>query len=80
MWKPGFGKKFVNLEPVQRSEGLLLDQLQLIPSQVELLQAGAEIQESLSVNADDPVLRKPQHLVRSSLIHYCTIFLRFPVF
>ena len=72
--------KFVNLEPVERSERLLLNQLQLVPSQVELLQACAEIQKSFSVNADNPILRKPQHLGRGSLIHCCTIFLRFPVF
>ena len=53
-----------DLKAIEWSKSLLLNQLQLVATQVELLEAGAKIHESFPVNALDAVLRQPQHLVQ----------------
>ena len=45
-----------NLEAIEGSESLLLNELQLVPTEVELLQACAKIHESFPVNRLDSVL------------------------
>ena len=45
-----------HLEAIEGSESLLLNELQLVPTEVELLQACAKIHESFPVNRLDSVL------------------------
>ena len=45
-----------HLEAIEGSESLLLNELQLVPTEVELLQACAKVHESFPVNRLDSVL------------------------
>ena len=56
-------KKTTNLKPVQRSERLLLHHLQLVATEVEVLETCAKIEERFLVHLLYHVLRELQHLV-----------------
>ena len=57
IWVYGnMGIWITNLEAIEGSESLLLNELQLVPTEVELLQACAKIHESFPVNLLDSVL------------------------
>ena len=57
IWLYGFmGIWVTNLEAIERSESLLLNELQLVSTEVELLQACAKIHESFPVNLLHSVL------------------------
>ena len=45
-----------NLEAIERSESLLLNELQLVSTQVELLEACAKVHESFPINNLDSIL------------------------
>ena len=56
-------KKTTNLKPVQRSERLLLHHLQLVATEVEVLETCAKFEERFLVHLLYHVLRELQHLV-----------------
>ena len=57
IWVYGYmGIWVTHLEAIEGSESLLLNELQLVPTEVELLQACAKIHESFPVNRLDSVL------------------------
>ena len=56
-------KKTTNLKPVQRSEGLFLHHLQLVATEVEVLETCPKVQERFLVHLLDQVLGELQHLV-----------------
>ena len=51
-----------HLQPVQRAERLLLQELQPVAAEVEMLEAGAQVEEGLPVHPPDPTVRQLQHL------------------
>ena len=55
--------KTTNLKPVQRSERLLLHHLQLVATEVKVLETCPKVQERFLVHLLDQVLGELQHLV-----------------